>query len=105
MRKLIVHADTSKSIGCDAYIALGVDDDASEDEINSMANEIAMEHIGGYFDIVDPNDVEDSDEYDEYDDSVCMLDEVESCWEDYDAEKHDMLRSGGGSFEEDFAIM
>lgn len=43
-------------------------------------------------------------EYDENEDGI--EDEGPSFWfEDYDAEKHDMLRMGGGSFEEDFERM
>lgn len=104
MRKLIVHAGTSKSIGCAAYIALSVDDDASEDEINNIALDVAVDHIGSYFDVIDPNDVED-DDFDEDADDICMLDQIEYSWEDYDPEKHDMYRTGGGSFEDDFAEM
>lgn len=105
MRKLIVHADTSKSVGCDAYIALGVDEGDSQEYIENVALDIVIDHIGSYFDIIDLNDVEDDDDFDEYADDICMLDQVEYTIEEYDPEVHDQFRFGGGSFEDDFKWM
>jgi hypothetical protein len=101
MRKIIVHCDNSKSAGCDCYEALLVDDATSDDEIDEIAFELACEQASHYWDVVDPSEVdEDRDE-----DEVIYTDQIEATREEYDPEKHDMLRCGGGSFEDDFARM
>lgn len=96
MRKIIVHCDNSKSVGCDSYEALLVDDNTSEAEIDDIAFQMSCQQAEGYFEIVEGM----TDEEDEID-----IQDIEATWEDYNPEVHDMYRTGGGSFEDDFAAM
>lgn len=100
MRKIIVHCDNSKALGCDSHEALLVEDTATEDEIDEIAFEMACEQASSYWSIVD-----DSDDINEDDDDYIFVEQIDASWEYYAAEKHDMLKAGGGSFEDDFARM
>jgi len=99
MRNLIVFLNTGYC-GEDAVDALAVVNDATDDEINAEVYQMAVDNAETYGRYItqDDEELEDEDErYEEY-----ML---ESTWEDYNPEVHDDLRSGGGSFSEDFAQM
>jgi len=106
MRKLIAHCDNSKSIGTDACIAFIVEDDATEEDINEYAWELALDQASSYWEVIDTDSDDDTMEaYEEDPESYILTEDVEVAWEDYSPEKHDMFRAGGGSFEEDFARM
>lgn len=86
--------------GMDGYDVLVMPDDATEDEIAQEAYRMAVEHaesygIYPYDEYADVEDVEDDTEYSH---------NIEG-WSlgEYDPEKHDMHRAGGGSFAQDFA--
>jgi hypothetical protein len=105
MRKMIVHLSVGFA-GMDAYEALLVEDDATEDEIAQEAWHMALDHAEryGYY----PTDDYSEDGEDEDDggwDRDHYSHNIEGCAEDYDPDRHDMKRAGGGSFELDFAGM
>ncbi len=94
MRKLIAILNTGY-YGSEEHVAFSVDDDASEVEINEIVYGMALDHADsyGYY----PDDDDDFDE-----DNDGYTNGIEGAWEDYEPEKHDRYRSGGGSFEKDF---
>lgn len=96
MRKLIATLYTGYC-GSDGHAAFSVEDDASEDEINQIVYEMALEHACSYGHYPYP---EDDDDLDEENDGYSYG--IEGAWEDYVSEKHDRYRAGGGSFEGDF---
>lgn len=100
MRKIIVHCDNSKALGCDSHEALLVEDTATDEEIDEIAFDMACEHASSYWSIVDDSD-DINEDYETYDDYI-FVEQIDASWEDYDAEKHDMLKAGGGSFADDF---
>lgn len=96
MRKLIVFMDNSKYTGCSAADILEVPSGTSEEEINEIAFEMACEHAGSYFEVVEEEDYDGEDEY-------IHVSDIDFHWEDYVPEKHDCFRTGGGSFADDFS--
>ena len=96
MRKLIATLYTGYC-GSDGHEAFSVDDDTSEDEINIIVYEMALEHACSYGYYPYP---EDDDDLDEENDGYSQG--IEGAWEDYNPEEHDRYRAGGGSFESDF---
>lgn len=94
MRKLIAHLITGR-MGSDAHVAVAFDDDATESEIGEELYNMAVENAESYGIYPYPDYEVDGDEND-------YTDNIEGYYEEYDPEKHDMLRSGGGSFESDF---
>lgn len=108
MRKLIAHLETG-FCGSDTYEALLVEDTTTEDEINSIVYEMAKNNAEGfgiyptweYQEQVDQG-LLSPEELDAMEDNGDLSDDIGGSYEDYVPEKHDMLRSGGGSFEEDF---
>jgi hypothetical protein len=92
MRKLIVFANTGYA-GEELVDAFVVDHSTTETEIREIAWGIAVDNAESYGHYIGDED-EEGDVYES--------DMVDAYWEDYDPEKHDDLRSGGGSFEEDF---
>lgn len=114
MRKLIVHMSNSAAIGMDAYDALLVEDNATNEDIDDAAFEMAIDHASSFFDVenndFDGVDYIDCDEEgnDVTNDMQWGVDyileaDVEASWKDYNGEDHDNYRAGGGSFEDDFA--
>jgi len=96
MRKLIAHLYTGYC-GSDGHAAFSVEDDASEDEIDQIVYEMALEHACSFGYYPYPDDDED---FDEENDGYSYS--IEGAWEDYIPEEHDRYRGGGGSFEQDF---
>lgn len=99
MRKLIVFMSTGYA-GMDACDALLVEDSATEDEIQEEAWQLAIEHAESYG-IYPYEEYADEEDFDADSDSYSH--NIDAWTEDYDPRKHDGLRSGGGSFEDDFA--
>ena len=99
MRKMVVHCSTNQ-VGTDCVYPLLVQDSATETEIDDRAWQIAVEHAASYG-IYYNGDLDEEDIPEGDEDSYTGA--IEGFAEDYDPEKHDMLRQGGGSFEEDFA--
>jgi hypothetical protein len=95
MRKLIAHLVTGY-VGSDARVAVTFDDDTPESVISDELYDMAVQHAESYG--IYPYPVEELDEEDEDD----YTDSIEAYYEEYDPEKHDCLRAGGGSFESDF---
>ncbi len=66
----------------------------------------AEEALRGFFDDWHSNwepEPDDFDDEQDYHDAVAdFWSDIDCYVEEYDPEKHDMLRAGGGSFEEDF---
>lgn len=96
MRKLIAHLITGYA-GSDARVAVTFDDDTPERVISDELYDMAVQHAEAYgiYPYPDEDLGEDDDEND-------YTDNIEAYYEVYDPEKHDMLRAGGGSFENDF---
>ena len=96
MRKIVfgygVSADCRLHGLCDAQ---EFEDDVTEDELNQTAWELAVDEAGryGYY----PESWRDEEE-EEYDDTDGGYAEIDGWWEDYDAEKHDSQKPGGGSW-------
>lgn len=100
MRKIIVHCDNSKSVGCDTYKPILVDDNATEEQINEIAWQMSCEWAGAYWDVLDASEYDITDE--ECEVSCISTEDIEYSWWDYNPEVHDGLRTGGGSFKEDY---
>jgi hypothetical protein len=98
MRNLIVHLSTGYC-GMDAYDVLAVPEDLTDRQIDEEVWMMACQHAENYgYPEADFEDEEVSEEeYHEW-----MSNHVDYWWEDYEPERHDMYRSGGGSFSEDF---
>jgi hypothetical protein len=96
MRKIIGFFSNSKAVGMDGVEAFLFADNTSDDDIFKEVYHASCEWVENWFTLVD----ECSD--DEDDDKTIFPEEVEAWWEDYDPEKHDCLKAGGGSFTEDF---
>jgi hypothetical protein len=98
MKKLIVKMHTGY-IGMDEYDILVMPDDATEDEISEEAYQMALGHAESFGIYPYPDDFDENEE----DDSIYSYDIEGYVIGEYDPEKHDMYRSGGGSFKDDFA--
>ena len=95
MRKLIVNVGFDR-VGCEGTYSLIVDDDTTQDEMDRIAFDMAVEHAGQYVDVVEYYE-------DNEDQKDCVA--LEDIWghaEDYDPEKHDDLKPGGGTWQNDF---
>ncbi len=91
--------------GMDTVIAMGVPDDATQEYIDDEAWMLAVDNADsfGYYPMPDEyDDGEDEDATYSEEGSDHYVDSIEGYAEDYDPEKHDGLRPGGGSFEDDF---
>jgi hypothetical protein len=98
MKRYIVTLETGYA-GMDAHEALLMPDDHTEDELSQVVWDMAVDHASSY-----GVEVGDSDSFDPDDnDNEYSGENVAGFAELYDPEKHDGLRCGGGSFEEDFA--
>ena len=104
MRKMIVFMSTGYA-GMDACSALLVKDSATADEIQEQAWQLAVEHAESYGIYPYPESYPEysEDDYEGLDDSYS--DNIEGYAVDYVPHLHDRKRSGGGSFETDFAKM
>jgi len=102
MRKMIVHLSVGFA-GMDGTEALLVEDDATEEEIAQEVWHMAVDHAEryGYY----PAELYNEDEEDADWNSDSYSDNIDGWAEDYDPERHDMKRAGGGSFERDFAAL
>lgn len=100
MRKIIFRG-YAKTIGTDFAHADLYPADTPDSVLDEAAWEYAVENAQSFgWDLTDdPDDIEN----DENDDNYCTADEIGAYWEEYNGEKHDDERCGGGSFEEDFA--
>lgn len=99
MRKLIVFSSVGMC-GMDGVDALLVPDDWTEEQIGDEVWQMALKNaeMFGYYPEEDrPEDMDDDDDEAEY-----YVSSIDGYYEEYDPEKHDIHRSGGGSFEEDF---
>jgi hypothetical protein len=95
MKRYIVTLETGYA-GMDAHEALLMPDDHTEEKLQDIIWGMAVDHASGY-----GVEVEDSDSFDP-EDNEYSGENVAGFAELYDPKKHDGLRSGGGSFEEDF---
>lgn len=86
MRKIIAYCP-GPTVGCDTYEAFSYPDDYTDEEISKDLFSWAAEHYERY-------GYDEDEEYFEF--------EIDYSFEDYDPEKHDGLRAGGGSFEDAF---
>jgi hypothetical protein len=87
-------------IGCSVADAFVFEDDASDKFISDTIWEASVDWANSYRDVVS-NETEETDDYVEGSDFE-REENIDSYWEDYNGENHDMERTGGGSFEEDF---
>ena len=103
MKRFIVHMHVGYA-GMDGYDALVMPDDATEDEIQQEAYYMAVEHAEsyGYYPSDEGDDSYCEDDEDDGWNSDKVSEGIEGYAEPYDPEVHDMHRSGGGSFEDDF---
>lgn len=100
MRKIIFRG-YAKTVGTDFAEAQLYSNDTPDSVIDDDCWQAAIDNAQMYgWDFVDYDfEPEDEDDWDHY----CTADDIGSYWEEYDPEKHDGERCGGGSFEEDFA--
>lgn len=97
MKRYIAYLEVGYA-GMDACEAFIMPDNHTEDELSQVVWEMAVEHASGY-----GVEVGDADSFDSEDDEEEMSGEnVSGYAEIYDPDKHDSLRSGGGSFVLDF---
>jgi hypothetical protein len=90
--------------GSDGHDILVMPEDATDEEVQDAAREMALENIAmyGYYPLSEgSDDWEDEDEMDTDGDNVSNNSEGYAV--PYDPELHDMYRSGGGSFMNDCA--
>lgn len=107
MRKIIIRGH-AKTVGTDfteavLYRANTLDSVLEEDCFQASIDNASMygwDFVDSYW---EPESEDPEEQYEEWL-SVCTDDELGYTWEEYDSEKHDMLRIGGGSFEDDFAM-
>ena len=86
--------------GMDAYDALIMPDNHTEDELQDEAYYMAVDHASAYgYYPVDEYAPEDDSEEEPPD---CYIDSIYGHAVPYDPAKHDGKRAGGGSFEKDF---
>lgn len=99
MRKIILQG-SGKYVGMDFAEALLVPDDTTNSKLDQYAWEasVASAEMYGYY-LVDDYSEDEDGAFLEYE---VTGDDLGYFWEDYDPEKHDMIRGGGGSFEDDF---
>lgn len=101
MKHYIVHMSVGYA-GMDAYAALSMPDDATEEEVDQEAWYMALDHAESYGYYPPDCDYDEEDEEEDSWNSDKISDNIEGCPELYNPEKHDMHRSGGGSFQQDF---
>jgi hypothetical protein len=99
MRKLIVYLSTGYC-GMDEYTYLEVPEDWTDRQIDDETWAMACEHAESYG--YPDRDFEEQEDEADWDYDEWYSNHVNAEWEDYDPEKHDMYRGGGGSFSEDF---
>lgn len=88
--------------GMDNYEAFIMPDDATQDEIDQEVWYMALNNAEAYG-YYPRSDDDPDDDYDEAWNSDNVSDGIEGSATPYNGDDHDMHRSGGGSFEEDFA--
>lgn len=105
MRKIIAKLDLDWA-GCEAYEPLVFDDDYPEGMIDDVVFAEAVRHAEMYTTVYSPQEFDDLSEEEyaeiEKEGNYLTTEQVYYEWEDYVPEKHDDLRAGGGSFQEDF---
>lgn len=90
--------------GMDGYDALVMPADATEEEVQHEAWLMALQHAESYG-YYPPNEDNLGDEFGDEDgdwDSDHISDNIDGYAVPYNPELHDMHKSGGGSFEDDF---
>jgi hypothetical protein len=102
MRKIIFKYETG-SCGSEGIEYQEYPDDVTEEQLNNEAWVGAVEHAAAYG-IYPDSDLEsiseeDLAELEESGDIDNYSSGIEGWWEDYDPEKHDMLKPGGGTWE------
>jgi len=97
MKHYIVSLHTG-FVGMDAHDLLSLRDNHTEEEINEAVWQMALDHAQSYGVELESSRPDDFD-WDEDDDNYS--DNIEGYAELYDPEKHDMLRAGGGSFQDE----
>lgn len=99
MRKIILRG-SAKTVGTDFAEAALFEAGTPDSVLDQACWEAAIENAAMYgWEYSGDDCILEDDEYDNY----VTDSELGYQWEEYDAEKHDMLRIGGGSFEDDFA--
>ena len=98
MRK-IIFTGYAKTVGTDFAQAELYPADTTNAQLDEDAFQYSLQNAEMYgWEYIGDDCIYD-DDYDNY----VTDSELGYQWEEYDAEKHDMLRMGGGSFEDDFA--
>lgn len=101
MRKIIGFLNVGMA-GCDVAEAFVFEDETPDFFIDRTIHEAGLDWASSFRNI-EFDDVEETDEYCEGSDFE-YAENIESYWEEYKPE-HDDQRTGGGSFEDDFARM
>jgi len=100
MRK-IIFTGYAKTVGTDFAQAELYPAGTSNAALDEDAFQYSLQNAEMYgWEYVGDDCIFDEDEYENY----VTDSELGYQWEEYDPEKHDMLRIGGGSFEDDFAM-
>lgn len=99
MRK-IIFTGYAKTVGTDFAVAQLYTADTPNSALDEDSFQFSLDNAQMYgWEYSGDDCILDDEEYDNY----VTDSELGYQWEEYDAEKHDMLRIGGGSFEDDFA--
>jgi hypothetical protein len=100
MRK-IIFTGSAKTVGTNFAEAELYPAEATNAQLDEDAFQYSVQNAEMYgWEYVGDDCILDDDEYENY----VTDSELSYQWEEYDPEKHDMLRIGGGSFEDDFAL-
>lgn len=99
MRKIVV-IGSGPTVGMDYCDVLGVyPEDIADCQILSEARDYALDYVSGYMEILaEEPDYDDWEHYVDY----CYEEDIEYRFEEYNPEIHDMYKTGGGSFQEEF---
>ena len=80
MRKIVFFMDAGL-LGTDQWLGYSLNDNVTNNELDSIAYELAMDHANSYGDVVLEDDLEDEDQISEAD--------VNYSWANYNSADHD----------------
>lgn len=107
MRKIILRG-SAKTVGTDFAEAALYPEGTPDSTLDSDCWYAAIDNAAMFgwdyvtSDYVPEEDFESEDDEYQFWDSICTDDDLNYYWEEYDPAKHDCIRMGGGSFEDDF---
>lgn len=95
MRRIAFILETG-TVGTDACEVLEFEDTVTDEQLNETGRELALNNAEAYG--IYPAYEYDREDGDEDDGGDTYSDDISSYWEEYDPEKHDQLKPGGGTW-------